>query len=33
MEQIKQNKFQEVNESYTMLEAITEAQRCLSVCC
>jgi glutamate synthase (NADPH/NADH) small chain len=29
MEQIKQNKFQEVNESYTMLEAITEAQRCL----
>ena len=30
MEQIKQNKFQEVNESYTMLEAITEAQRCLN---
>lgn len=29
MEQIERNKFQEVNESYTMLEAISEAKRCL----
>ncbi len=29
MQQKKQSSFQEVNESYTMLEAITEAQRCL----